>query len=80
LQNAPRTLIAFRNVPITEAITFIAGAYGVNVRFEGVAAQSPVPAIQFIQASVEDAFRTLVAGAGLRYTVVNETTIIVSPK
>ncbi|HVZ20689.1 MAG TPA: M56 family metallopeptidase, partial [Vicinamibacterales bacterium] len=81
LRDAAPTNVDLTNVTIPDALTLLGGACGISVRVEGIPereASRVVPRVQFSQARPSEIFRFLITSASWRYTVVDDTTLVLT--
>ena len=77
MQDASPVSLYFKNVTISEVLTFLGKTCGVEVRVQGVE-ETATRQVQFARTSVADAFAFLVQSSGLSYTVVDEKTVLIT--
>ena len=81
MQDAAPVNVDFRDVPVAKVLTFLGASCGIEIRVEGIEgtdAARPVPSVRFQQAKVADVFLFLVRSAGLKYSVLDDKTIVVT--
>jgi len=83
MEDAPPINVDVTDVSIVKVLPFFGAGCGVEVRVEGVegtAALEPVPHIQFQQTKIGEIFRFILPAYGLKYSVLNDRTIIVTKR
>jgi hypothetical protein len=82
LQDAPAANVDFKNTTVAEVLAFLAASCRIEIRVEGIegtAAARRVPAVQFQQTKPAEVFAFLVRSSGLKYTTIDDKTIVVTP-
>jgi len=83
LQDAPPINVDFRNVTIAKVLPFLGVSCGIDIRVEdveGTAAARQVPSVRFQQTKPVKVFLFLVRSAGLKFSVLDDKTIVVTKR
>ena len=83
LQDAAPFNVDVRDVVVAKALPFLGASCGIEIRVEnvdGTAASRTLPHVQFQHAKPADVFLFLVNASGLKYVVVDDTTIVVTTR
>ena len=81
LQDAAPFNVDVREVTVAKVLPFLGASCGIEIRVEnveGTEAARTVPRVQFQQTKPADVFVMLVRSSGLKYTVLDDKTILVS--
>lgn len=73
--------MAVTDVVAGQVLPFLGASCGIEIRVEGLEgtdATRPLPNLQFRQTKVADVFRFIVQHYGLKYSVVDDKTIVVT--
>lgn len=81
MQDAPPFNVAVTDVVIGNVLPFLGASCGIEIRVEGIEgskAAQPVPNLQFRQANVAQLFRFIVQTYALKFSVLDDKTIVVT--
>jgi hypothetical protein len=81
MRDAPPVNVDVKDVAVAKVLPFLGASCGVEIRVEGIEgteAARQVPAIRFQQAKVADVFLFMVRSFGLKYSVLDDRTILVT--
>ena len=81
MQDAPPFNVAVTDVVVSKVLPFLGASCGIEIRVEGMDgtdAARTAPNIQFRQTKVADVFRFIVQAYALKYSVVDDKTIVVT--
>ena len=81
LQDAAPSNVDFRDVTVAKVLPLLGAGCGIEIRVEnveGTEAARILPHVQFQQTKPADVFLMLVRSSGLKYTVVDDKTIVVT--
>jgi hypothetical protein len=81
LQDAAPFNVDVREVTVAKVLPFLGASCGIEIRVEnveGTEATRTLPRVQFQQTKPADVFLVMVRHAGLKYTVLDDKTILVT--
>jgi hypothetical protein len=81
MRDAPAVNVDVKDVAVAKVLPFLGARCGIEIRVEGVdgtEAARQVPNIRFQQAKVVDVFLFMVRSFGLKYSVLDDRTILVT--
>ena len=81
MQDAPPVNVDVKDVSVAKVLPFLGASCGIEIRVqdvEGTEATRTLQSVRFQQAKVTDIFQLLVQSSRLKYTVVDEKTIVVT--
>ena len=81
MRDAPPVNVDVKDVAVAKVLPFLGASCGIEIRVEGIdgaEAERQVPNIRFQQAKVADVFLFMVRSFGLKYSILDERTILVT--
>jgi hypothetical protein len=81
MQEAPPVNVDVKDVSVAKVLPFLGASCGIEIRVEdveGTEATRTLQSVRFQQAKVTDIFQMLVQASRLKYTVVDDKTIVVT--
>ena len=81
MQDAAPVNVDFKDVTVAKVLPFLGASCGIEIRvenIEGTEAARTVPSVRFQQTKPADLFLLLVRSSGLKYSILDEKTILVT--